>query len=101
MPAYSIVAVTVSDSTLFQRYVDGHMGTLAAFGGRFLAAGPDFETIEGQWPGRIVVVHEWPDRAAFHAWYGSEAYRPWKAMRFAAATANVVLLDGLPVDATA
>ncbi|MBL3619633.1 MAG: DUF1330 domain-containing protein [gamma proteobacterium endosymbiont of Lamellibrachia anaximandri] len=98
MPAYSIVAVTVRDPQLFQQYVDGHMDTLAKFGGRFLVAGNEFEIIEGAWPGQIVVVHEWPDRAAFHAWYASDEYRPWKAMRLAAASANVVLIDGLPAE---
>ncbi|RLB53580.1 MAG: DUF1330 domain-containing protein [Deltaproteobacteria bacterium] len=97
MPTYSIVGVTVTDPELFQRYVDGHGATLTEFGGRFLAAGEDFETIEGAWPGQITVVHEWPNRGAFHAWYASEAYRPWKEMRHAAASTNLVLIDGLPV----
>lgn len=99
MATYSIVGVTVKDSQLFQKYVDGHPDTLVEFGGRFLAAGSDFDTIEGAWPGQIVVVHEWPDRAAFHAWYASDAYRPWKEIRFAAASTNVVLIDGLPAEA--
>ena len=96
MPAYSIVAVTVNDPDLFQRYVDGHQGTLAGFGGRFIVAGSEFEVLEGDWPGQIVVVHEWPDRRAFHAWHTSDDYRPWKEMRRAAASATVVLVDGLP-----
>ena len=98
MPAYSIVAVTVNDQQTFQHYVDGHKGTLEKFGGRFLIAGSDFDTIEGKWPGQVVVVHKWPDRDAFHAWYASSEYKPWKEMRFASAEANVVLLDGLPID---
>ena len=97
MSAYSIVVVMVKDQQLFQQYVDGHTDTLTEFGGRFLAAGSDFESIEGTWPGQIAVVHEWPDRACFHDWYTSEDYRPWKEMRLAAATANVILIDGLPV----
>ncbi|MET0026464.1 MAG: DUF1330 domain-containing protein [Candidatus Thiodiazotropha sp.] len=96
MPAYSIVSVLVKDPDQFQRYVDGHTGTLTKYGGRFLLAGGDYETIEGEWPGNIAVVHEWPDRGAFHAWYNSEEYKPWKAMRFASAEAHVVLIDGLP-----
>ncbi|HBE93348.1 MAG TPA: hypothetical protein DDW55_12830 [Gammaproteobacteria bacterium] len=47
-------------------------------------------------PGQVVVLHEWPDRQAFHAWYASDDYRPWKKMRFAAASANIVLINGLP-----
>lgn len=98
MPAYSIVAVTVTDPERFQRYVEGHRDTLSKFGGRFLAAGPEFDRIEGNWPGQLVVLHEWPDRDAFHSWYESDDYRPWKAMRFSSATAHVVSIDGLPAE---
>ena len=98
MPAYSIIDLTVRAPQLFQKYVDGHKGTLAKFGGRFLAAGNEFDLIEGVWPGQIVVVHEWPDREAFNAWYASDVYRPWKEIRLAASSANVVLIDGLPAE---
>ena len=98
MPAYSIVAVTVHDQQLFQHYVEGHKGTLDKYGGRFLIASSDYEMIEGKWPGQVVVVHEWPDRDAFNAWYTSSEYKPWKEKRFASAQANVVLVDGLSVD---
>jgi len=97
MPAYSIVGVTVNNGTLFQQYIDGHTDSLETFGGRFLAAGNDFELIEGSWPDQVFVIHEWPDQKAFRDWYASEEYRPWKKMRHAAATANVVLIDGMPV----
>ena len=98
MPAYSIVAVRVDNQELFQQYVDGHQRTLEKYGGRFLIAGSDFQTIEGKWPGDLVVVHRWPDQEAFNAWYSSSEYKPWKELRFSAAEANVVLIDGLPVD---
>ena len=98
VPSYSIVAVSVNDAETFQKYVDGHQGTLDKYNGRFLVASPDFEAIEGSWPGQIVVVHEWPDRDSFHRWYDSDEYAPWKKMRFSSATANVILVDGLPID---
>ena len=47
MSAYSIVGVTVNDGELFQQYIDGHKDSLESFGCRFLAAGNDFELIEG------------------------------------------------------
>jgi len=97
LPAYSIVSVTVHDPQLFQRYVEGHRDSLKTFGGRFLVASQDFTSIEGSWPGEIVVVHQWPDRDSFHAWYDSDDYRPWRQMRAAAATASVLLVDGPPV----
>lgn len=95
MPTYSIVAVTVNDERLFRQYVEGHTPTLEKYGGRFLVAGADFETIEGQWPGQLAVVHEWPHREAFHTWYNSDDYKPWKEMRFASAVAKVILSDGV------
>ena len=98
MSAYSIIGVTVRDPQLFQKYVDGHGETLTKYGGQFLIASSEFELIEGVCPDQIIVVHEWPDRAAFHAWYASDEYRPWKEIRLAAATTNVLLIDGLAVD---
>jgi len=52
MPVYSIVGVTVNDEPLFQKYVEGHTDSLTKFGGRFLAAGSEFDVIEGARPGR-------------------------------------------------
>jgi len=98
MSAYSIIGVTVRDPQLFQTYVDGHSDTLMKYGGKFLVASNEFDLIEGVCPDQIIVVHEWPDRAAFHAWYDSDEYRPWKEKRHAAATTNVLLIDGLPAD---
>jgi len=99
MSAYSIVSVTIKDPQLFQQYVDGHTETLTKYSGRFVVAGPDFELIEGVSPGDVIVVHEWPDRTAFHSWYNSDEYRPWREMRFSSAAANVILIDGLPLQA--
>ncbi len=95
VPAYSIVDVEVTDQQLFEEYVEGHQPTLAEHGGRFLVAGGRHEVIEGEWSPRLVVVHEWPSRGAFKAWYSSEAYRPWKEKRRASSNANVILVDGL------
>lgn len=53
------------------------------------------ETLEGP-PVDGVVVVEFPDRAAAHAWYDSPAYQAAKAHRDLAATYRVVMVDGLP-----
>lgn len=52
--------------------------------------------IEGEWNPAILVIHEWPSRAAFHAGYDSEEYRPWREMRQRSAGVNAILADGLP-----
>jgi uncharacterized protein (DUF1330 family) len=94
---YLIVDVTGTDPALFQQYVDGHQASLARYGGRFLSAAGRTEVIEGDWTPAILVIHEWPSRAAFHAWYDSEEYRLWREMRQRSARVNAVLVDGLPL----
>jgi uncharacterized protein (DUF1330 family) len=94
---YLVVDVTVTDPLLFQQYVDGHQASVARYGGRFLVAAGRTEVIEGDWNPAILVIHEWPTRAAFHAWYGSEDYRPWHEIRLRSARINAILVDGLPL----
>jgi uncharacterized protein (DUF1330 family) len=93
---YLVVDVTVTDPPLFQQYVEGHQASLARYGGRFLSAAGRTEVIEGDWDPAILVIHEWPSREAFHAWYRSEDYRPWREIRLRSARVNAILVDGLP-----
>jgi uncharacterized protein (DUF1330 family) len=97
-PVYSVVDVTVHDQILFQEYVDGHQHTLEKYGGKFLVAGGRFEVLEGDWNPKLLVIHQWPSRQSFDDWYGSEEYRPWEAKRHAASSANLVVVDGLPLN---
>jgi two-component system, sensor histidine kinase and response regulator len=94
---YLVVDVTVTDPQLFQQYVEGHPASVARYGGRFLSAAGRTEVIEGDWDPAILVIHEWPSRAAFHAWYRSEEYRPWHEIRLRSARINAILADGLPL----
>lgn len=97
LPAFSIVDVEVLDQEKFNRYVQGHQPTLEPYGGKFIIAGGTHEVIEGDWNPHLVVVHQWPDREAFRSWYESEEYGPWKEMRHESSKANVILVDGLPL----
>lgn len=94
-PAFSIIDVDVRDGKGFGEYVVGHAPTIAAAGGAFLVAGATPRVVEGSWPQRRMVVHQWPTAQAFLDWYASPAYAPWKRMRHAAAQANVILVQGL------
>lgn len=53
------------------------------------------EALEGP-PVDGVVVIEFPDMAAAHAWYDSPAYQAAKAHRLKGADYRVVLVEGLP-----
>jgi uncharacterized protein (DUF1330 family) len=54
----------------------------------------DLETLEGL-PADGVVVVEFQDKAAAHAWYDSPAYQEAKAHRLKAADYRVILVEGL------
>lgn len=94
-PAYSIVRIDIRDGKAFGEYVTGHTPTIAAVGGRFLVAGAMPQTVEGEWPARRMVIHQWPNAQVFLDWYGSPAYEPWKRLRHSASSADVVLVQGV------
>ena len=94
-PAFSIVRVAVRDGKAFGEYAAGHAPTIAAAGGRFLAAGSLPQKIEGDWPAQRMVIHQWPNAQAFLSWYDSPAYAPWKKLRHSASTADVILVQGV------
>ena len=94
-PAYSIVRIEVRDGKAFGEYVAGHTPTIAAAGGSFLVAGARPQTVEGAWPNRLMVIHQWPNARTFLDWYEGLAYAPWKRLRHSASSAQVVLVQGV------
>ncbi|MCC6246315.1 MAG: DUF1330 domain-containing protein [Rubrivivax sp.] len=94
-PAFVLVDMAVRDTATFARYAPGRSAGLRAAGGTLLAAGGHFEVIEGGWEPRRIELQRWPSTAAFRNWYEAPAYRPWRDLRWAAATANIALLEGL------
>lgn len=94
-PVFTVIDSDVRDGKAFGDYLLGHAPTIAAAGGQFLVAGAMPAVIEGSWPARRVVVHQWPDAATFLAWYDGPAYAPWKKVRHAASTANVIVVQGI------
>ena len=86
MPAYAIAHLrtpTVNEEVL--GYLERIQDTLSPYGGRFLVHGGKVDVMEGEWPGTVVVL-EFPDLAAAHAWYASPAYReilPWRTRNIA------------------
>lgn len=90
-PVYVLLDVTIRDKAKFFAYVEGHKPSLHQYGGKLLFRSNDLETVEGDWLPKLFVVQEWQDEEAFHAWYQSTEYSPWKKMRKAAMDVNMVL----------
>jgi uncharacterized protein (DUF1330 family) len=93
MAAYVVNEIWVKDAATFQTYVVQVPPTLEAFGGRYRVRSGATEAIEGEAPGRIVIL-EFPDRAAALAWRSSPAYQAILPIRDASSTSRVYVADG-------
>ncbi len=95
MPAYVIVDIDITDPVRYEEYKKLAPGTLAAFGGRYVARGGKSEVLEGQKrPGRLVLL-EFPSAERARAWWSSETYRPVRAIRQACARTEMILTEGV------
>jgi uncharacterized protein (DUF1330 family) len=93
MTAYVVNELWVSDPEVFQTYVVQVPPTLAPFGGRYIVRSGLSEAIEGEPPGRLVIL-EFPDREAAKAWRTSPAYSAILPIRDASSTSRVYVVDG-------
>ena len=93
MAAYVVNELWVTEADLFQTYVVQVPPTLSPFGGRYLVRSGATQAIEGDPPGRIVIL-EFPDRAAALAWRASAAYQAILPIRDASSTSRVYVADG-------
>ena len=75
-------------------YLDKVEATAISFGAKWLAMGSP-ETIEGTWPGAVVLM-EFPDRQAATSWYHSEEYQAILPLRTKNSIADLVFIDELP-----
>ena len=94
MNAYWISHVDVTDADTYAKYAEIAGRAVAEFGGRFLARGGRYETLEGVARARNVIA-EFPSMEAALACYRSETYA--KALEYArvSATRDVVIVEGV------
>ncbi|MDB5428641.1 MAG: hypothetical protein JWR47_1296 [Phenylobacterium sp.] len=93
MAAYVVNEIWVDDAETFHTYVVQVPPTLPPFGGRYLVRSGASEAIEGEPPGRLVIL-EFPDRAAALAWRASPAYQAILPIRDASSRSRVYVADG-------
>jgi uncharacterized protein (DUF1330 family) len=95
MAAYVIAYVDVQDPGRMDEYRRLVGATVERHGGRYLVAGADAETLEGEWrlPSMAVIEFESVERA--REWWASEEYREVKALRQQAGPTGLVVVRGL------
>ena len=94
MSAFLVVDISVHDPEAYQAYAAAVPQFVAQHGGKYRVRGGNSEAIEGDWQPERVVVVEFPDAAAARAFVEDPDYQPVAAIRHAAATTRMVLVEG-------
>lgn len=81
MAAYVLVQVEVTDPEAYREYAQGAAPIVERYGGRFLARGGRYETLEGDWQPKRVVIIEFPSFEQAKAWHDSPEYREVRPIR--------------------
>jgi len=95
MPAYVIARVEVTDWDRYNEYLKVGPGTIAQYGGRFIARGGEVIALEGPEETRRLVILEFPSLAKAKAWYNSKEYQNAKRLRAGASTGSLIAIEGV------
>jgi uncharacterized protein (DUF1330 family) len=92
--AYVLVEVEVQDPEVYAEYRPLAAESLAKHGGRYLVRGGTTEVLEGEWFPRVVVL-EFDNLEAAHAWYHSDEYQAAVALRHESAKSRMIAVEGV------
>ena len=95
MSAYVIVEIHVTDPVKFEEYKKLAQGSIAGFGGKYLARGGRMEILEGEDGYERIAILEFPTLEKAREWWGSEQYRKAKAMRQLSAETRMILVESV------
>lgn len=95
MPAYVISDVSVRNAEAVEIYRTRAAASIAQYGGRYLVRGGAIEPLEGSWTPHAIIVVEFPDREQARRWYRSPEYASALAVRDAALSRDLILVDGV------
>ena len=98
MPAYVIARVEVTDWDKYNEYLKIGPGTIAQYGGRFIARAGEVVTLEGPEESRRLIILEFPSLAKAKAWYNSKEYQNAKKLRAGASTGSLIAIDGVELN---
>ena len=94
MTAYMIARIEVTDPEEYAVYAGQTVALAEKFGGRFLVKGGPQTFVEGEGPGRHVIV-EFPSRIAAERWYNSPEYQRILPIALSSSNRDLVILEGL------
>ncbi len=94
MAAYLIAHIDVTDPAAFETYRAAVPAVIAQFGGRYLVRGGAVEVKEGDWRVPRLVILGFDSMEHARRFYHSPEYQALVPLRQAAATGDVVLVEG-------
>ena len=94
MTAYLIADIQIHDTEKFMEYVKLVPACIEKHGGKYRVRGGEPEAREGNWQPQRVVMIEFPSRENAEAFLTDPDYEPVAAIRHAAATTNLVIVNG-------
>jgi uncharacterized protein (DUF1330 family) len=95
MPAYLFASLQITDPKAFEEYRRDVPAVIAAYGGRYLVRGGGLEVLEGDAPGRRLVIVEFPDMSRLKAFYDSAEYQPLLELRKRTANSTLLAVEGV------
>jgi uncharacterized protein (DUF1330 family) len=98
MPAYLIAQIEITDPERYREYTLHTPRVIAAFGGRVIVRNGERVVLEGAPDPRRVIVVEFPTMADVVRFHASPEYTVLRRMREAAATAQIIAIDGFATD---
>ena len=98
MSAYVIARVEVTDWDKYNEYLKVGPGTLAQYGGKFVARNGEKATLEGPEETRRLIILEFPSLAKAKEWYNSKEYQDAKKLRAGASIGSLVAIEGVEVN---
>jgi uncharacterized protein (DUF1330 family) len=95
MTAYALAHVrSVEPCSDIVEYLEKIDATMDPFGGHFTFHGGGKDVVEGAWPGDVILI-EFPDLEAVHAWWASPEYQAIKHLRTDHMVADIVFFEAL------
>jgi uncharacterized protein (DUF1330 family) len=94
MAAYVIAEIEVTNPEGYEAYRTQVPATLEQYGGTYIVRGGAIEAIEGETPGRMVIL-QFADVAAAKRWYNSPEYQAIVGSRQANSTGRLALVEGV------
>ena len=95
MAAYLIADVEVTDLAAMGEYMELEGESLAPFQSKKIVCCGKVELLEGDWKPKNLAVLEFESMEQAQQWYKSPAYSKAKDIRLRAASANVILVEGV------